>query len=65
MRNASKDNISEGKLAIDSMVSILDYIPTTGLLVRNRMGMDAAIVRFESETIFCFSQVAFGLEGLR
>ena len=63
MRNASKDNASEGKLPIDTMESILDSIPTTGLLVPNRMGMDAAIVPFEGETIFCFSRVAYGLEG--
>ena len=57
----TEDSKHEGKLAIDVLESILDSIPTTGLPMPNRMGMDAAIVRVDSEKIFCFSKVEFGL----
>ena len=63
MSSSGKEGDREGKLAIDVMETILDSIPTTGLPVPNRMGMDAAIVRAQSEKIFCFSRVVFGLEN--
>lgn len=62
MSTSNEDGRHEGKLSIDVMESILDSIPTTGLSVPNRMGMDAAIVRIDGEKIFCFSEVAFGLD---
>lgn len=58
-----KDRLEQGKLATDMLAGILDSIPTDGLPVPNRMGMDAAIVKSESEKIFCFSQIAFGWDN--
>lgn len=44
------------------MASILESIPTIGLPVPNRMGMDAAIVQVDGEEVFVFSHVEFGFD---
>ncbi len=60
--NQSERKLPEGKLATDILGPILDSMPTTGLPVTNRIGMDAGIVRIHGEKIFSCSQVAIGRE---
>ena len=42
-----KRGLPEGKLPIEALGPMLEEIPTNGLLVKSRMGMDAGIVELE------------------
>jgi hypothetical protein len=63
MSKSEEDTSREGKIANEILGSILDSIPSDGLLVPNRMGMDAGIVRSSGDKTFCFSKVNFGWEN--
>ena len=55
-----RDELPEGKLPLNFLEPIIDSIPGNGLLVPNRVGMDAGIVRVDSKNIVSTSGVALG-----
>jgi hydrogenase expression/formation protein HypE len=55
-----RGELPEGKLPLNLLEPIIDSIPSKGLLVSNRVGMDAGIVRLDSKKIVISSGVAQG-----
>jgi len=60
MSESRKDILQEGKLTFELLGPILDSMPTEGLPVSNRVGMDAGIVEMAGKRIFSYSEAAFG-----
>jgi hypothetical protein len=60
MSKSRKDILPEGKLTFELLGPMLDSMPTDGLPVSNRVGMDAGIVKMVGKGIFSYSEAAFG-----
>jgi len=63
LKNSGRDKLPVGKLSIDILGPILDSMPTAGLPVSSRIGMDAGIVKINGNKIFSSSQVIVGREA--
>jgi hypothetical protein len=60
MSKSRKGILPEGKLTFELLGPILDSMPTDGLPVSNRVGMDAGIVQMVGKQIFSYSGATFG-----
>jgi hydrogenase maturation factor len=56
----NEGHLAEGKLPAEILGPMLDSMPTNGLPVSNRIGMDAGIIKIYGKEIFSCSQSAFG-----